>query len=144
MKTPVMIEVFKQAAEGKFSLNDSITIKNEFRSIIDSSTYQLDSADDSEKELYKQIGQKRKLSDLVYDMIIVSSNLATNMIIELVDAKEVTKSMRRLGANDIEILRGVEDSKAYAAGMNNRVTAYDLMLIFEQIANDKAVNKEAS
>lgn len=144
MKTPVMIEVFKQAAEGKFSLNDSISIKNEFRSIIDSSTYQLDSADDSEKELYKQIGQKRKLSDLVYDMIIVSSNLATNMIIELVDAKEVTKSMRRLGANDIEVLRGVEDSKAYAAGKNNRVTAYDLMLIFEQIANEKAVNKEAS
>jgi len=144
MKTPVMIEVFKQAAEGKFSLNDSITIKNEFKSIIDSSTYQLDSADDSEKELYKQIGQKRKLSDLVYDMIIVSSNLATNMIIELVDAKEVTKSMRRLGANDIEVLRGVEDSKAYAAGMNNRVTAFDLMLIFEQIANEKAVNKDAS
>jgi beta-lactamase class A len=144
MKTPVMIEVFKQAAEGKFSLDDSITIKNEFKSIIDSSTYQLDSADDSEKELYKQIGQKRKLADLVYDMIIVSSNLATNTIIELVDAKEVTKSMRRLGANDIEVLRGVEDSKAYAAGMNNRVTAHDLMLIFEQIAAEKAVNKDAS
>ncbi|MBA4058065.1 MAG: serine hydrolase, partial [Marivirga sp.] len=30
MKTPVMIEVFKQAAEGKFSLSDSILVKNEF------------------------------------------------------------------------------------------------------------------
>lgn len=144
MKAPVMIEVFKQASQGKFSLNDSVTIKNEFKSIVDSSTYQLDSTDDSEQELYKQIGTKRRISDLVYDMIIVSSNLATNLIIEQVDAKKVTASMRDLGAKDIEVLRGVEDDKAYAKGLNNRVTAYDLMLIFEQIANEKVVNKEAS
>jgi beta-lactamase class A len=144
MKTPVMIEVFKQAGEGNFSLNDSITIKNEFKSIVDSSTYQLDSADDSEKELYIKIGQKRKLSDLVYDMIIVSSNLATNMIIEWVDAKKVTATMRSYGAKDIEVLRGVEDGKAYEKGLNNRVTAYDLMLIFEKLATGKAVSSEAS
>ena len=144
MKTPVMIEVFKQASQGNFSLNDSVTIKNEFKSIVDSSTFQLDSVDDSEKELYKQIGTKRKISDLVYDMIIVSSNLATNLMIEQVDAKKVTATMRDMGAKDIEVLRGVEDDKAYQKGLNNRVTAYDLMLIFEQIANEKAVNKEAS
>lgn len=120
MKTPVMIEVFKQASEGKFSLNDSLTIKNEFKSIVDSSTYQLDSTDDSEQELYKQIGTKRRISDLVYDMIIVSSNLATNLIIEQVDAKTVTATMRDMGAKDIEVLRGVEDSKAYEKGIEPR------------------------
>ncbi len=144
MKTPVMIEVFKQASQGKFSLNDSVTIKNEFKSIVDSSTYQLDSVDDSEKELYKQIGTKRKISDLVYDMIIVSSNLATNLMIEQVDAEKVTATMRDMGAKDIEVLRGVEDGKAYEKGLNNRVTAYDLMLIFEQIANRKTVDSAAS
>jgi len=144
MKTPVMIEVYKQAAEGKFSLDDSIVIKNEFKSIVDSSTYQLDSADDSEKTLYTQVGTKRTISALVYDMIIVSSNLATNMIIEQVGAKKVTATMRELGAKDIEVLRGVEDSKAYEKGMNNRVTAYDLMLIFEKIANGDAVDSSAS
>ena len=144
MKTPVMIEVFKQASQGKFSLNDSVTIKNEFKSIVDSSTYQLDSIDDSEKELYKQIGTKRIIADLVYDMIIVSSNLATNLIIDRVDAKKVTATMRDMGAKDIEVLRGVEDSKAYEKGLNNRVTAYDLMLIFEQIAKGKAVDSFAS
>src|SRR5215216_1339013 len=87
MKTPVMIEVFKQAAEGKFSLSDSLIIKNEFKSIVGGSIYNLDSADDSEFDLYKHIGEKRSIYNLVYDMIIASSNLATNMIIELVDAK---------------------------------------------------------
>ncbi len=144
MKTPVMIEVFRQAAAKKFSLNDSMIIKNEFRSIVDSSLYSLDSTDDSEFELYKQIGKKKSIYDLVYNMIIASSNLATNIIIELVDAKNVTQTMRGYGAKDIQVLRGVEDQKAYDKGLNNTTTAYDLMLIFEKIARGKAVNKKAS
>src|SRR6516225_6177134 len=66
MKTPVMIEVFKQAAEKKFSLNDSMIIRNEFKSIVDGSSFSLDSGDDSEFELYKEIGRKRSVHDLVY------------------------------------------------------------------------------
>ena len=144
MKTPVMIEVYKQAAEGKFSFDDSITIKNRFKSIVDSSEFQLYPIDDSDKELYKEIGNKRTLRELVYDMIIVSSNLATNMIIELVDAKNVTQTMRSMGAQDIQVLRGVEDSKAYQQGLSNTTTAYDLMLIFSKIASGEAVSEAAS
>ncbi|NIT60799.1 MAG: serine hydrolase, partial [Aliifodinibius sp.] len=59
MKTPVMIELFKQAEAGQFTLDDSIEVKNEFRSIVDSSRYQMDINEDSEGELYEQIGQKR-------------------------------------------------------------------------------------
>lgn len=144
MKTPVMIEAFKQAEAGRFSLNDSLIVKNEFRSIVDSSTYSLDAEDDSEKKLYEQVGTKRTISALIYDMIIVSSNLATNMMIELVDAKKVTQTMREIGANDIQVLRGVEDSKAFQKGLNNTTTAYDLMLIFEKIAKEEMVSKTAS
>ena len=143
MKTPVMIEVFRQASKKKFSLNDSLVLKNEFRSIVDSSSFALDSSDDSEFELYKHLGEKRSIYDLVYQMIVVSSNLATNLIIEKVDASNVTQTMRRYGANDIQVLRGVEDQKAYDKGLNNTTTAYDLMLIFEKIARGKAVNKKA-
>jgi beta-lactamase class A len=143
MKTPVMIEVYKQAAEGKFSLNDSIELKNEFKSIVDGSPFSLDSADDSEYELYKHIGEKRTIGALLYQMIIVSSNFATNLIIEKVGASNVTKSMRQLGANDIQVLRGVEDNKAFEKGLNNTTTAHDLAVIFEKIAKGKAVNADA-
>jgi beta-lactamase class A len=144
MKTPVMVEVYKQAAEGKFSLKDSILIKNEFKSIVDSSVYSLNVKDDSDTLIYSHIGEKRTVYALMYDMIIVSSNLATNLIIELVDAKNVTKTLRSIGANDIQVLRGVEDKKAFDAGLNNRVTAYDLMLLFEKIDKEELVNSEAS
>jgi len=144
MKTPVMIEVYKQVSEGKFSLSDSIEVKNEFKSIVDGSPYKLDSSDDSEHALYTKTGSKRQLSELVYDMIIVSSNLATNIIIELVDAKKVNGTMRSMGANDIQVLRGVEDSKAFQKGLNNSTTAYDLMLIFEKMAKGETVSQNAS
>ncbi len=144
MKTPVMIEVYKQAAAGKFSLSDRVMVKNEFRSIVDSSIYQLNPADDSEQELYKLTGEQVPLSDLVYRMIIQSSNLATNIIMGMVGGKNVTQTMRQLGAKDIVVLRGVEDTKAFDKGWNNTTTAFDLMLIFEKIARLQAVNIHAS
>jgi beta-lactamase class A len=144
MKTPVMAEVFKQANEGKFNLKDSLTLRNDFRSIVDGSSFTLSQEDDSDHALYEQLGQKKSIDSLVYYMIIVSSNLATNLIIELVDAKKVTDHMRGIGANDMKVLRGVEDGKAFELGLNNVTSAYDLMLLFEKIAKGEMVSKEAS
>ncbi|MGV3538878.1 MAG: serine hydrolase [Rufibacter sp.] len=144
MKTSVLIEAYKQAAEGKFAITDSIVVKNEFKSIVDGSPFSISSEDDSEQELYTQIGQKRPLSELLYKMIILSSNLATNIVIEQLDAKNVTQTMRDLGAKDIQVRRGVEDSKAYQQGLNNTTTAYDLMVLFSQMAQGKTVSTAAS
>ena len=144
MKTPVLIEVYRQAAEGRFSLTDSIELKNEFKSIVDGSLYSLDSSDDSEKELYRHIGEQRTIDSLVYQMIIVSSNFATNLVIQKVGAENVTSYMRKLGAHDIQVLRGVEDGKAFQKGLNNIITAHDLLVIFEKIARGEVVNDAAS
>ncbi len=144
MKTPVMMEVFKQAAEGRFSLSDSLYIRNEFKSIVDSSLYTLDFASDSDNEIYSHVGEKRTVRQLVYDMIIRSSNLSTNLIIDLVGAKNVTGTMRSIGAKDILVLRGVEDGKAFEKGLNNVTTAYDLMLVFQNIAQGKTFGNDAS
>lgn len=144
MKTPVLIELYKQAAAGQFSLQDSVLVKNEFKSIVDGSLYSMDIDDDSEGQLYNAIGSKRTIADLAYDMIIYSSNLATNILIELVDAKKVTQSMRELGAPDIEVLRGVEDNKAYELGLSNSTTAFDLMAIYEKLGRGEVVSEQAS
>jgi beta-lactamase class A len=140
MKTPVMIEVYKQASQGRFSLQDSILVKNEFKSIVDGSTYSMDIKDDSNEGLYHVIGKQMTMEALVYDMITYSSNLATNILIEKVGAANVMETMEAMGAYDIQVLRGVEDSKAYQQGLNNTTTAYDLMLIFQKLALHQAVN----
>ncbi|MBC3787727.1 serine hydrolase [Spirosoma utsteinense] len=144
MKTPVMIEVYKQQAAHSLSLSDSMLVKTEFKSIVDGSPYSLNAKDDSDTSIYRQVGTRRTLGSLVYDMIIVSSNLATNLVIERVGAQQVTQTMRDLGARDIQVRRGVEDSKAFARGLNNTTTAYDLMMIFDKLATGQAVSPEAS
>jgi beta-lactamase class A len=144
MKTPVMIETYKQAKAGKFNITDAVLVKNEFKSIVDDSAFSLNAGDDSDSELYTKIGAKLPIYNLLYLMIIKSSNLATNIIIELVGAENVTQTMRDMGAKDIQILRGVEDSKAFLKGLNNTTTAYDQMLIFNDIALGKTVNKKSA
>jgi beta-lactamase class A len=141
MKVPVMIELFRQAEAGKFSLDDSITIKNEFYSIVDSSLFSIN--DDSEKSLYDKIGQKASIRELMSLMITWSSNLATNLLIELVDAKNVTATMRQLGARDIQVLRGVEDIQAFRKGWSNRTSSYDMMVIMRGIAQKTAASEAA-
>jgi len=134
MKVPVMIEIYHQASQGQLALTDSILVKNKFESIVDYSTYEMNIAEDSEPSLYTKIGKQMTLFDLMNQMIISSSNLATNILIDEVGAKNVNASMQRLGAYNTEVLRGVEDQKAYDLGLNNMTTAKDLMTIFKSIA----------
>ncbi|MHA4846238.1 serine hydrolase [Flavitalea antarctica] len=144
MKTPVMIEAYKQAAAGKFKITDSILVKNQFKSIVDGSLYSLSPNDDSEYDLYEKLNTRLPVYDVLHRMITRSSNLATNLMIDLVGAQNANATMRGMGAADIQVVRGVEDNKAFQKGLNNTTTAYDLMIIMEALAMSKAVDAKSS
>jgi beta-lactamase class A len=144
MKVPVMMEAFRQDEAGTLSLDDTITLKNEFASLVDGSKFALDPKDDSELTLYKHLGETRTLRALVRPMITESSNLATNLLVEKVSAAKTTEFMNALGAGGVKVLRGVEDSKAYAKGMNNEVTARGLLTLLSKLAERKVVSARAS
>jgi beta-lactamase class A len=144
MKVPVMLEVYRQAGEGKLSLDDRIAIKNSFASLVDGSPFALDPKDDSELTLYKRLGEEVTVRELVRLMITESSNVATNILVEKVSPASATAFMKDLGADGVKVLRGVEDNKAYAKGMNNVATAGGLMTILARLAEGSAVSKSAS
>ena len=144
MKTPVMIEVFRNVQEGAISLDDSILVKNEFKSIADGSSFSLSSFEDSDKKIYEEIGNFLPLRELVIDMITLSSNFATNLVIDYIGSENINSTMRGLGANKINVLRGVEDIKAFNQGMNNTTTALDLLNIYEKLAEGNVINSQAS
>ena len=144
MKVPVMLGIFEAVSRGELSLDQPVRVRNEFTSIFDGSTYALEPREDSDSELYEFIGKDLPLEDLVRRMIVRSSNLATNIVIELIGAPRVMTLMKQIGANDIKVLRGVEDDKAYHAGMNNTVTALDLMLIFRALGEKRVISSDAS
>jgi len=144
MKVPVLIELFHQVKDGKLKLSDSLVVRNEFRSIVDGSPYKLDASDDSETDLYKAEGQTRTVSQLAELMITVSSNLATNLLIEKLGVENIRATVQSLGADGVNVLRGVEDGKAFEKGMNNTTTARGLATLMTAIAGDKAVDSESS
>lgn len=144
MKVPVMLGIFEAVTRGELRLEQPMAVRNDFTSILDGSHYALESREDSDDELYTRIGQELPLEELVRRMIVRSSNLATNLVIEKIGAPHVMELMKSIGANDIRVLRGVEDDKAYRAGMNNTTTARDLMLIFKALGEKRVVSHEAS
>jgi beta-lactamase class A len=144
MKVPVMIELFHQVQEGKLQLTDEITIHNEFHSIVDGSVYKLDPADDSEIALYTATGETRTILQLCELMITVSSNFATNLLIEKLGVENIRATTLSLGATGMNVLRGVEDQKAFDKGLNNTTTARALEILMTAIAGGKAVNPDSS
>jgi beta-lactamase class A len=143
MKVPVMIELYRQASAGTLSLHDPLSVRNEFRSIVDGSTYALSEGADSDKLVYASIGKAMTLRQLCELMITVSSNFAANLLIERVGVANIRSTVSTLGADGMEVLRGVEDQKAFDKGLNNSTTARALLVLFEALAKGRAVSKKA-
>ena len=144
MKVPVMIELFRRVDRGQMSLSQRITLKNEFSSIVDGSPYSLDAKDDSDSLVYSWLDSAVSVHDLLEHMITRSSNLATNTLIGVVGAARANATAHELGAKDIQVLRGVEDNKAYDAGMNNTTTARDLAVLMAAIETGKAASRAST
>ena len=141
MKVPVMIELFRQAREGRLSLDEPLPIRNEFHSIVDGSPYRLSEGDDSDTEVYAAVGRTMTLRQLCDAMIAVSSNFATNLLIEKLGVENIRRTVSALGADGMQVLRGVEDQKAFDKGLNNSTTARGLLVLFEKLAKGAAVGK---
>jgi len=141
MKVPVMIQIFRDADAGLLGLGDSLAVHASFPSLVDGSPFDVDKADDSDSTLYLRVGGKASVRELLELMITRSSNLATNILIERVGAPRAQASARALGAWSIQVLRGVEDGKAYRAGLNNTTTARDLGVLLAAIAEGRAASR---
>ena len=144
MKVPVMIELFRRASTGSFAMGQRLMIVNQFASIVDGSAYALDPKSDSDTTLYHRVGGRVPVDTLLSLMITRSSNFATNTLIALVGAEDVNRTMRSLGAQRIQVLRGVEDGKAFDKGLINTTTARDLAIILRAIEDGRAAPPEAT
>ena len=143
MKVPVMIELFRQAETGLLTLDDPLAITNGFHSIVDGSVYQLSVGDDSDAEVYKNVGKTMTLRALCEAMITLSSNFAANLLIERLGVENIKATVTRLGAGGMHVLRGVGDQKAFDKGLNNSTTAGALGVLMLKIANAQAVSPKA-
>jgi len=143
MKVPVMMRLYLDEAEGLRALDDSVEITRTFRSIVDGTPFDLPAESDSDTTFYGRVGERVPLRELVDRMITWSSNLATNIVIQEADPRRVTAMLRELGADSMEVLRGVEDLKAFEAGLSNTTTARDLGVVMAEVASGARFSEHA-
>ncbi|HLS15991.1 MAG TPA: serine hydrolase [Beutenbergiaceae bacterium] len=73
------------------------------------------------------------LAEVLELMVVVSDNVATNMIIDALGVRNIRTGLRDLGAQDSRLERRLMDSAAIAAGAQNVTTADDQALVLDRL-----------
>jgi beta-lactamase class A len=144
MKLAVLLAVFRDVSRGELTLDAPVHVRNKFMSIVDKRLFMLDVTRDGDPELYRHLGRTLTVKQLARQMISVSSNFATNLLVDVVGVPAIQDALQELGIDGIRVLRGVEDQAAFEAGLNNEVTAHGLLKLLRLIAEGKAYSRELS
>ncbi len=143
MKLAVLLGVFREIDRGALSLDAPVHVRNRFTSIVNQETFMLDLSRDADPNVYGHLGKTLTVRELAYWMITLSSNLATNLLVDVIGVQTIQQALDELDIDGIRVLRGVEDQPAFEAGLNNEVTAHGLLKLLRLIASGKAYSRAA-
>jgi beta-lactamase class A len=143
MKLAVLLGVFRQIDRGELSLDAPVHIRNRFTSIVNQEPFMLDLGRDADPDVYGHLGRTLTVRELAFWMITKSSNLATNLLVDVVGIHTIQQALDELDVDGVRVLRGVEDQAAFQAGLNNEVTANGLLKMLRLIADGKAYSQKA-
>lgn len=132
MKTPVLLELLRRVDEGSLRLTDELPVKNEFKSLVDGSPFSI-GLEDNDGPTVAHAGKTATLEFLAREMIVRSSNLATNLLLTLLGPAEVQKFTDALGAPTVHVRRCVEDTRAFEKGLNNETDAAGMGAVMEAV-----------
>ncbi|MEA2329144.1 MAG: beta-lactamase class [Thermoanaerobaculia bacterium] len=143
MKLAVLLGVFREIDRGTLALDSPVHVRNRFTSIVNREPFMLDLGRDADPDVYGHLGKTLTVKELAYWMITKSSNLATNLLVDVIGIETIQFALDELDIDGVRVLRGVEDQAAFAAGLNNEVTANGLLKMLRVIADEKAFSAEA-
>jgi len=146
IKLPVLLGVFGEVHAGRLRLDSRVHVRNRFLSVAEGrESFRVNSAREADSSVHAAIGRTRSVVDLARPMIATSSNLATNLLVDLIGVERIRETLTELRLDEgIDFRRGVEDERAFEAGINNRVTAEGLLRALRVIAEERAFSPELS
>jgi beta-lactamase class A len=144
IKVPVLLAVYDAIAQHRFEPTSRVHVRNRFHGVVDGRPFRVAVSREADAGVHAALGRTLTVHELAEHMIVTSSNLATNLLLDLVGIGAARGSLARLHLGGIDLLRGVEDEVAWEAGLNNRVTAAGLCDAMRLIAEGKAISPEAS
>ena len=109
-------------------------VRNRFFSVADGTAYRILPSRDANNEVHAQVGRTMHIGDLARHMIATSSNLATNVLVDYIGVERIRARVATAGLDaGIDFRRGVEDDRAFDAGVVNRVTAAGLVMLLRRL-----------
>ena len=142
IKLTILLALFRAAELGRLRLSDRLHVRNRFRSEADGSPFFLQPGRDGDPDLYKSIGRTASLQGLAETMIVRSSNLATNLLLDFLGVPTVTGTLEAAQLSNLHCVRGVEDEAAFAKNLNNQVTAEGLLGFFQRLHEGRILSPE--
>ncbi|MHB0971065.1 MAG: serine hydrolase [Thermoanaerobaculia bacterium] len=144
MKLAVLLAVFRQIERGELALTADVHVRNRFISIVNGQPFMLDLDRDADPDVYGNLGRSMTVHELARQMITRSSNLATNLLIDIVGVSTIQQTIDELDISGVRVIRGVEDQAAFDAGLNNEVTANGLVALLRTIEDRRAWREESA
>ena len=139
IKVAVLFALFGAVDAGRFMPDSRLHVRNRFLSIVDGTPFRVSATRDADRIVHEAIGKTMRVDDLARHMIVTSSNLATNLLVDLIGTEAAQQMLARYGITGVDLARGVEDEKAFDASFNNRVTATGLVQLFRVIREGRGL-----
>ncbi len=144
IKVAILAALFDSIERDRFKLDWRLHVRNRFLSAADGQPFRVDAGRDADSEVHAAVGKTMRLSDLAHHMIVTSSNLATNLLLDLIGVDEARAALARRGIAGIDLQRGVEDDRAFANGCSNRVTPDGLVDLLRAIRDGRGFTAASS
>jgi beta-lactamase class A len=129
IKIAIMIELFRKIDRGEMSLDEGYALRAE------------DKAPGSGVLQKLHDGIELTISDVVYLMMAISDNPATNILINLVGMENVNATMRELGMECSLLGRTMQGRMALQTEQENLATPNEFALMIERILDGTAASK---
>jgi beta-lactamase class A len=130
IKIPVMVEVFRQLAAGRFDLNTRVALRAADR-------------DWGSGELARAAtGSQYSVGALLTVMIDVSDNTATNMLIRLVGRQRINTTMRQLGLTHTRLSDFIRSSGPIRWAL--RSSPADMVRLLDRMAREQLIDEWSS
>jgi beta-lactamase class A len=144
IKVAILLGVYAAVHEGWLQRESRLHVRNRFLSAWDAEPFRVQGDRDANARVHDAIGKTMRISELARHMIATSSNLATNLLLDLLGVERVQHVLESYGIEGVDVRRGVEDERAHREGINNRVTARGLVGLLRLIAEERAFSSELS
>ncbi|MEP6622103.1 MAG: serine hydrolase [bacterium] len=144
IKVAILLGVFGAIVRGELLPQSRVHVRNRFLSAFDGSPFRVQLDRDANGDIHREVGRTLRVSELADAMITTSSNLATNLLLDLVGLDALRRTLDEFGLEGIDLKRGVEDEKAFEHGINNRVTARGLGALLRVIGEERAYSPVVS